>query len=59
MENYQDMTKVSEWQRPSSTEDDFTKSIEEYTAAIPSSAYLGVAIAAMGISFLCRVTGQG
>lgn len=22
MENYQDMTKVSEWQRPSSTEDE-------------------------------------
>jgi hypothetical protein len=41
------------------TEDEFTKSIESYTASIPSSAYLGVAIAAMGVSFLCQVRGKG
>ncbi len=41
------------------TEDKFTKTVEEYTASIPSSAYLGVAIAAMGISLLFQATGQG
>jgi len=34
-----------------SVRDQFTKTIEEYTASIPSSAYLGIALAAMG-SFL-------
>jgi hypothetical protein len=43
----------------SRSEDQFTKSVEEYTATIPSSAYLGVAIGAMGLSLLCQVTGQG
>ena len=41
------------------TEDQFTKTIEAYTAAIPSSTYLGVAIGAMALSLLCQVTGQG
>jgi hypothetical protein len=41
------------------SEDQFTKTIEEYTATLPSSAYLGVAIAAMGVSLLLQVTGQG
>ena len=40
-------------------EDEFTKTVEEYTARIPSSAFLGVAVAAMGASFLLQVTGQG
>ena len=40
-------------------EDEFTKEIEEYTGSIPSSAYLGIAVAAMGVSLLCQVTGQG
>lgn len=44
-------------QRP--TEDQFTKTIETYTAAIPSSAYLAVAIGAMAFSLMCQVTGQG
>ncbi len=43
----------------SKTEDQFTKTIEAYTAAIPSSTYLGVAIGAMALSLLCQVTGQG
>jgi hypothetical protein len=29
------------------------------TASIPSSAYLGVAVGAMGLSLLCQVAGQG
>jgi hypothetical protein len=44
---------------PKPTEDEFTKTIEQYTAAIPSSAYLGVAVAAMGVSLLCQVAGRG
>ena len=44
---------------PRPTEDQFTKTIESYTAAIPSSAYLGVAIGAMGLSLLCEVAGRG
>jgi hypothetical protein len=41
------------------TEDQFTKTVEKYTAAVPSSAYLGVAIGAMGLSLLCQMTGRG
>jgi len=41
------------------TEDEFTKNVEKYTAEIPSSAFLGVAVGAMAVSFLFQVTGQG
>ena len=41
------------------TEDPFTKAIENYTAQIPSSAYLGIAIGAMGLSLVCQATGRG
>jgi hypothetical protein len=41
------------------TEDEFTKTIERYTASIPSSAYLAVAVGAMGLSLLFQVTGRG
>ena len=58
MENYQGMTETGGDQRPK-TEDEFTKSVEEYTAAIPSSAYLGVAIGAMAVSLALQATGQG
>ena len=44
---------------PRSTEDQFTKTIESYTAAVPSSAYLAVAIGAMGLSLSCQVAGRG
>lgn len=54
-----EMTQMSESQRPMRTEDQFTKSVEEYTSAIPSSAYLGVAIGAMALSLLCQATGRG
>ena len=49
-----DMTEIDE-----TAEDQFTRSIEEYTAAIPSSAYLGVALGAMALSLVCQVTGRG
>jgi hypothetical protein len=41
------------------TEDRFTKTIEASTAAIPSIGYLSVAIAAMTLSLMCQVTGEG
>ncbi len=44
---------------PKPNEDQFTKTIESYTAAVPSSAYLAVAIGAMGLSLLCEVAGRG
>jgi hypothetical protein len=44
---------------PRRTEDQFTKTIESYTAAIPSSGYLAVAIGAMGLSLACQVAGRG
>jgi hypothetical protein len=44
---------------PRPTEDEFTKTVESYTAAIPSSGYLAVAIAAMGLSLACQVAGRG
>lgn len=44
---------------PRPTEDQFTKTIETYTAAIPSSGYLAVAIGAMGLSLACQVAGKG
>jgi hypothetical protein len=40
-------------------EDQLTKSIEKYTAAIPSSAYLAVAAGAVGLSLLAQFTGRG
>jgi hypothetical protein len=47
-----------EFQRPSQTEDEFTKTIESYTAAVPSTGYLAVAIGAMGLSLACQVAGR-
>ena len=51
MENY--------GQSATRTEDEFTKTLEEYTASLPSSAYLGIAIGAMALSLVCQATGQG
>jgi len=54
-----EMTQIGESQRPMPTEDQFTKSVEESTAAIPSSAYLGIAVGAMALSLICQMTGRG
>jgi hypothetical protein len=59
MENYERMTEPGDSRRPSKTEDQFTKTVEEYTSAVPSSAYLGVAVGAMALSLFFQVTGQG
>lgn len=40
---------------PDMTEDTVTKSIERYTAAVPSSAYLGIAIAAIALSLAAQI----
>ena len=44
---------------PKPTEDQFTKTIESYTAAVPSTGYLAVAIGAMGLSLACQMAGRG
>src|SRR5512145_420120 len=53
------MREAGEWQRRMGTEDRLTESVKEYTAAIPSSAYLGVAVGAMALSLFCQITGRG
>ena len=53
MENYQSSSIGGEQYRKP-TEDEFTKTIEEYTASIPSSAYLGVAVGTMGLPCFAR-----
>jgi len=59
METYQEKAPINTDQSREPTEDEFTKNIEEYTASIPSSVYLAVAVGAMGLSLLCQVAGQG
>jgi hypothetical protein len=44
---------------PSPTEDEVTKSIEQYTAGIPSSAILGIALGAMLLSIVAQLGGRG
>ena len=46
------------WQ-DDSKEGELTKQIEEYTASIPSSTYLAVALVAMGVSLMAQLTGRG
>jgi len=55
METYQRVSGESYQPR----EDELTKAVEQYTAAIPSSAFLGVAVTAMALSLFFQVTGQG
>ena len=57
MEPYQstEMNQTS----PQPSEGEFTKAIEKYTASIPSSAYLTVAVGAMGFSLFCQLVGRG
>ena len=51
----------TEWRTDGSnqTEDQFSKTIEKYTAAIPSSGYLAVAVGAMAASLGLQLVGQG
>ncbi|HEX2229104.1 MAG TPA: hypothetical protein VHM64_18375 [Candidatus Binatia bacterium] len=58
MENY-DMTHTDDLPSPETNEDQITKSVEDYTASLPSSAYLGVALGAMGLSLALQLKGDG
>jgi hypothetical protein len=58
MENFA-MTQTDDLPAPQPREDDFTRSIEEYTSALPSSAYLGIALGAMGLSLVLQMRGDG
>ena len=46
-------------QQPDTNEGERTKMIEQYTAAIPSSTYLAVAVGAMAISLVAQLSGRG
>lgn len=41
------------------TEDRFTKQVENYTASIPSTAYLAIAVGAMAASLAFQIAGRG
>jgi hypothetical protein len=46
-------------EQPDTNEGELTKTIEQYTAAIPSSTYLAVAVGAMAVSLVAQLTGRG
>jgi hypothetical protein len=54
METYDVPTQTNGLPNNIESEDRVTKNIESYTAAIPSSAYLGVAVGAMALSLFCH-----
>jgi hypothetical protein len=49
----------SDVKRVRKTGDAFTATLENYTGAIPSSAYLGVAVGAVALSLACQIAGRG
>ena len=59
MDTYDVASQTNGSPAPITSEDEFTKNLESYTAAIPSSAYLGVAVGAMALSLFCQITGRG
>jgi hypothetical protein len=54
-----DSAAAGKTQRGMNADSSFTRSLEAYTAAVPSSAYLAVAAGAMAFSFACQVAGRG
>ena len=56
MDNYEGAFDTAQ---PRRTEDSLTKTVEEYTAAVPSSAYLGVAVGAMALALMLQLAGRG
>jgi hypothetical protein len=58
MENNFDQIR-EELPQPDPTEDSFTKTVEKYTATLPSSMYLGVAVGAMALSLALQLGGRG
>ena len=45
--------------KPDPREDMVTKGIEQYTASVPSSMYLAVALGAMGLALAFQIAGRG
>jgi len=45
--------------KPDPREDIVTKGIEQYTASVPSTMYLAVAVGAMGLSLALQLAGRG
>jgi hypothetical protein len=58
MENYS-TTQTDDVPAAEPREDQLSQVAEDYTAALPSSAYLGVALGAMGLSLLLQLRGDG
>ena len=58
MENTMNKT-VDNLPKPDPREDIVTKGIEQYTASVPSTMYLAVAVGAMGLSLALQVAGRG
>lgn len=56
MDNYEGALETGQ---PRTTENTISKTVEEYTAAVPSSAYLGVAVGAMALSLALQLGGRG
>ena len=56
MDNYEG---ALETQAPRAPEDSLRKSVGEYTAAVPSSAYFGIAVGAMVLSLAFQAAGRG
>ena len=53
------MTSRSPGAGATATEDEFTKTVESYTASIPSTAFLGLALGAIGLALVAQATGRG
>jgi hypothetical protein len=49
---------LSKVERGQVTEDGFTGTIEEQTAKVPSSTFLGLAVASMGVSAILKLVGK-
>jgi len=53
------LTSADDIKQSGMNEGELTKRIEEYTAAIPSSTYLAVAVGAIGLSLAAQLMGRG
>jgi hypothetical protein len=53
------LTSADDIKQSGTNEGELTKRIEEYTAAIPSSTYLAVAVGAIGLSLAAQLMGRG
>ena len=59
MESVGNVAREFSYSTPEPREDEFTKGIERYTAAIPSSAFLAVGVGAMALSLVAQLAGGG